>query len=67
MNTYPITDTNKNHELQYIRRILHNNIYPMYKLKRKHNPNPIEQNMPLKNKQECATFTYSRKETRIIA
>jgi hypothetical protein len=34
MNTYPITDTNKNHELQCTKTTLHNNNYPTYKRKK---------------------------------
>jgi hypothetical protein len=66
MNTYPISDINKNHEWQHRRPILHNNNYPMYKHQRKHRPNHMEQNTPPKNKQKWATFTYLGKETRII-
>jgi hypothetical protein len=66
MNTYPITDTNKKRELQYIRTILHNNNYPTYKQKIKHKPNNIEQNTQPNNNEKWITFTYTGKETRII-
>jgi hypothetical protein len=44
MDTYPITDTNTNHELQHIRTILHNNNYSTYKYQIKPKQNNIEQN-----------------------
>jgi hypothetical protein len=59
MNTYPITDINKNHEWQHIRTVLHNNNYPTHKHQRKHKPNHMEQNTSPKNKPKLASFTYS--------
>jgi hypothetical protein len=66
MNTHPITDINKNHELQHIKTILHNNSYPTHIHRSKHKLNHIDMNTPPKNKQKWATFTYTGIETRIM-
>jgi hypothetical protein len=66
MNTYPITDVNKTHELQHIKTILHNNSYPTHIHESKHKLNHVNMNTPPKNKQKWATLTYTGKETMII-
>jgi hypothetical protein len=66
MNTYPITESSKNHEQQQIKTILHNNNYLTHEHGRKSKFNHREQNTPLVNKQKWATFTYIGKETRAI-
>jgi hypothetical protein len=50
MNTYPITDTSKNYELQHTKTILHNKNYPTYKHLKKQKTNHTEQNTPTENK-----------------
>jgi hypothetical protein len=60
MNTYPITNTNREQKLQYVKK--RNNNYPMNIFKI--NLNQITPEITYHKKK--ATFTYSGKETRIV-
>jgi hypothetical protein len=66
MNTYPITESSKNHEQQQIKTILYNSNYPTHRHKRKSKSGHCAQDTPFGNKQKWATFTYIGKETRVI-
>jgi hypothetical protein len=72
MNTYPLTQENRNQELATINQILKNNGYQQlptnfqHKSKAPRKPAQTAQNTQLQQKDKLTTFTYFGPETRII-